>query len=106
MKYLIVFSTLLFASILQAADYDVDVCALQAQSTNNTAFLQPCNGWQSQNNCPSGEWITWNMSEFQGEAMYSTALSALMANKKVKVRLDGYSCNGNYDNTSMVRILN
>ena len=88
-----------------AADYDIEVCKVQAVSYRNDVYIQPCNKWISKNNCPNDDWITWDASAFQGQAMYSTAMAAMLANKKITVRFDGSSCN-TFDITTMVRMNN
>ena len=89
-----------FAPLLSiAADYDIKVCALQTHDTGSTAFLQVCDDWESKNQCDGNHYVTWNMDEFQGKAMYSSALAAMMSDKEVKVRLDGETCIGLYDRT-------
>jgi len=86
-----------------AADYTVSICKLQT-SDNGNAYLSPCEGWVSKNNCPSAEWVTWKISTESGKAMYSTALAAFSSDKNVSIRLNGSSCSG-YDVTNMIRIL-
>ncbi|MDF5406035.1 hypothetical protein [Vibrio parahaemolyticus] len=78
------------------------VCNLQSDE-DGRVYLQPCEGWTSKNNCPTGIWVTWNGGTAGGKLMYSTALTALTANKKVIVRKDGSSCQG-YDVVNMIRI--
>lgn len=87
-----------------AADVSVEICALQAMGSSNTALLKVCDSRDSYNQCGDGSWIDWDMSQYQGEAMYSTALTAFTIGKNVRVRLDGKSCYGSYDVTSMIRI--
>jgi hypothetical protein len=96
---------LFLSSASFAAEYDVEVCGLQVSNIGDAAMLQTCNLWRSQNNCGGNGWVVWDMSKFQGQAMYSTALTALATSKKVKLRLDGSSCRGSYDVTSMIRIM-
>ena len=86
-----------------AVDVKVQVCDLQSHTDKNIAFMRPCE-WKSKNSCPIDYWVAWDMSKNQGEAMYSTALTALVAEKQVTVRLDGSSCLGQYDEVSMIRI--
>ena len=72
----------------------------QSHTDKNIAFMRPCE-WKSKNSCPIDYWVAWDMSKNQGEAMYSTALTALVAEKQVTVRLDGSSCLGQYDEVSI-----
>ncbi|WP_444909114.1 hypothetical protein [Microbulbifer sp. TRSA005] len=86
-----------------SADFDFEVCAIQA--TNDTAFIRSCSNYTSYNQCASGDWVVWPLQEGKGEAMYSTALTAFSLGKKVQVRVDGKTCIGMYDVTSMIRIV-
>ena len=88
-----------------AADYDVEVCSLQSHDVIDIVYMGVCGGWTSKNSCNAGGYIAWDMSKFQGKAMYSTALAALTAGKRVRVRLNGQTCHGSYDATYMIRIL-
>ena len=94
---------LCFSAFVHSTDYKIKVCDIQSHSTSNSTYISPCGGWPSKNNCPHNGWITWDMSQFQGQAMYSTALAALLADKYVTVRLDGSSC-ASYDVTQMIRM--
>ncbi|WP_298768808.1 hypothetical protein [uncultured Shewanella sp.] len=104
MKYLTAATLLLLPITSFAADYIIEVCEIQAMNDSNIAYIKPCENWVSKSNCDNG-YIAWDMSKFQGQTMYSTALAALMANKKVRVRTNG-SCSGVYDNTNMIRVQN
>jgi hypothetical protein len=89
-----------------AEDFEITVCNLQTHSDSDQAYLEPCGGWPSKNGCNS-TWLSWDMATFQGATMYSTALAALIANKRIKVRMDGSTCNIlNQDVTTMIRISN
>ncbi|MCL2914645.1 hypothetical protein L2725_12790 [Shewanella corallii] len=92
-----------FSANSEAADYVIRICDMQSHSNSNSAYIRPCDYWSSKNGCPGTTWLTWDMSKFQGQAMYSTAMAALVADKKVTVRLDGRSCS-HYDITSMIRL--
>ena len=96
---------LLFSLSSNADDVVIKVCSLQSHSNGNGAYLKPCGAWTTFNGCPSGAWVAWKMSEFQGQAMYSTALTALVSGLDVNIRLDGVSCFGSYDEITMVRIV-
>ena len=112
-KSLILVAGVIFVApiYVHASDYNVEVCALQSQSTSNAAFLQPCGGWERKTGCAiSNNWITWDMSHAGGNAMYSTALTALVSGKRVKVRINDNGmgdkdCVGNYDATTMIRLM-
>ena len=93
-----------FSTTAQAADYEVEICALQAHNVTSTVYLQVCGGWTSKSNCPADGFIAWDASTFQGETMYSTALTAFSLGKTVSVRLTPNSCL-RYDHTNMIRIL-
>lgn len=97
------FVLFLFAMAAGATDYEIKVCRLQSHSTSNAAYLKPCDTWETKNVCKAN-WVAWDVSEFQGEAMYSTALAALLAGSTVHVRVDGESCYGGYDEITMIRI--
>ncbi|MCW8090201.1 hypothetical protein [Alteromonas sp. ASW11-130] len=86
-----------------AVDKEVSICSLQI-SDNGSGYLAPCGGWASQNSCNSGGWITWDAKTEAGKIFYSTALTALVSEKKVKLRFNGSQCAGSYDVTQMVRI--
>jgi hypothetical protein len=88
-----------------AEDVVINVCGLQSHSNMNGAYLKPCEKWVTKNGCQDGSWVAWNMGEFQGNAMYSTALTALVSGLNVAIRIDGASCHGRYDEITMVRIL-
>ena len=105
MKKLLLIAMVFLGSQAFAADYSFNVCKLQSHTDRDTAYIAPCGGWTSKNNCPSDGWLQWNMSSFQGQAMYSTAMAAMLSGKQVTVRLDGSSCAG-YDTTTMIRINN
>lgn len=112
MKWIAVIALISIFSVSNAADYTVKICELQTHTTSNNALLKPCaneNGeyWQSKiPNCSANIWVGWDMNLNQGQSMYSTALAAFMANKPIKLRIeDGYLCTGNYDSTSMIRIM-
>jgi hypothetical protein len=105
MKYIVLSLLLLITPIAFSADYAVSICALQSHSNTNSAFFKVCEARQSVNGCQSGAWIAWNMNEFQGQAMYSTALAALASGLNIIVRLNGADCIGQYDETSMMRIV-
>lgn len=106
MKKLIIVSMVLFCCALNATDYEITVCNLQTHNDSDNTYVEPCGGWTSKSNCPSGDWITWDMSKFQGKAMYSSAMSALTTGKKIKVRLQTSNCTDGYDVTTMIRISN
>lgn len=91
------------ASQSYSADYEITVCTLQAND-NGKAYILPCEGWTTKNNCPStAPWITWNTSSDAGKIMYSTALTAFAAGNKISVRTDGSTCDS-YDVTSIISI--
>lgn len=109
MKKLLLITSLILAQSVKAADYEIKVCEIQSHTDGTSGLMKPCadsngNFWTSKNGCPSPTWVRWEMNEGQGQAMYSTALAALMADKSIKVRLDGSSCN-QYDEITMVRII-
>ncbi|WNO07829.1 hypothetical protein [Teredinibacter sp. KSP-S5-2] len=86
-----------------AEDIDVTVCKLQVNDNGN-AYMSPCEGWTTKNNCPStAPWITWSLDSVAGKVMYSTALVGLTTGMKVTVRVDGSTCNG-YDVTSIIKV--
>ncbi len=93
----------LFSGAVAAADYSIKICNIQAQTDRDDVFIQPCENWTSKNSCSNGGWITWSANSFQGQAMYSSAMAALMADKNVTVRFDGSTCN-TFDVTSMIRL--
>ena len=103
-KYLLAILAVIAAPATCAADYNVTVCALQSHSNGSRAYLMPCESWVSKNSCSSGGWIGWDMTQYGGEAMYSTALAALTSASRITVRLDGESCESQYDATTMIRI--
>lgn len=111
MKQLVLAMSLLFVSLTAfSGDYSINVCKVQAH-TSEIAYLYPCDesgnsNWESKNNCNSDTWVSWDMEAGQGQAMYSTALAAMLSDKTITVRVSGVSddCNGSYDSTSMVRI--
>ena len=103
-KYMFFLLALTSISDTYAADFNIKVCALQSHSDGTRAYLMPCDNWATQNNCTSGGWIGWDMSQSNGQAMYSTALAALTTDSRLTVRLDGATCTGQYDTTSMARI--
>jgi hypothetical protein len=105
MKYLVTLILLVSSGSLYAEDYTIKICNVQAQSYSNSVYIEPCENWASKNNCPNGDWITWDASAFQGQAMYSSAMAALLADKKVTVRLDGSTCEA-FDVTTMIRLSN
>ena len=94
---------LCFSVSVHSTDHRIKVCDIQSHSDSDSTYISPCGGWQSKNNCPHNGWITWDMSQFQGQAMYSTALAALLADKYITVRLNGSSC-ASYDVTQMIRM--
>jgi hypothetical protein len=101
-KGILAASFFLVASASAAGDYSMKICKLQT-SDNGQAYLSPCGEWTTKHNCPStGPWITWDTSTDSGKLMYSTALTAFVANKTITFRTDG-RCNA-YDVTSMIRI--
>ena len=83
----------------------VEVCSVQSHVSGDSALLKACDKRTSYNGCLSGGWIAWVSSQDEGSKMYSTALTALVAEKKVAVRLDGSSCLGSYDATSIIRLI-
>ena len=83
----------------------VEVCSVQSHVSGDSALLKACDKRTSYNGCLSGEWIAWDSSQDEGSKMYSTVLTALVAEKKVTVRLDGSSCLGSYDATSIIRLI-
>lgn len=102
-KLLMTFSVFLVAVECHSQDSVVTICALQAND-NGRAYLSPCDGWTSINNCPSsGPWVEWDLSSISGKAMYSTALAAFTAGHYVTLRMSGSSC-GSYDVTHMIRM--
>lgn len=96
---------LLTSLSLKADDIAIKVCSLQSHSNGHGAYLKPCDSWVTFNGCASGHWVAWKMNEFQGQAMYSTALTALVSGIDVNIRLDGASCIGTYDEITMVRLV-
>ena len=103
MKNILALSAVLFSTTSLAADYNLEVCAIQSYSSSDTALIKACEAWESKNGCSNG-WIAWHASEHNGKAMYSTALSALTLGAKVTVRLNGSSCISGYDATNMIRL--
>jgi hypothetical protein len=87
-------------------DRVIEVCDLQAHTDRDYAYMRACGGWTSVNGCGSGGWVVWDLSQFQGKAMYSTALSALASGKSIEARFSQLptSCLGSYDITTMIRI--
>ncbi|MEZ5524698.1 MAG: hypothetical protein R3E62_06995 [Pseudomonadales bacterium] len=102
-KFFAMASLMFIANTGHSADYLITVCSLQA-SDDGRAYLSPCGGWTSQNNCPASDFITWSLDTNAGKAMYSSALAAFSADYEIKVRLNGSSCAFSYDVTSMIRI--
>lgn len=102
-NYLIISIGLMFPGAVLAADYPITLCNVQASGGSNKAYIRPCGGWVSKNNCTANGWIEWDASKFLGAAMYSTALAGLTTGKTITVRMDGVSC-GHYDVTNMLRI--
>ncbi len=89
-----------------AYDYEtVTVCALQTHTNSNYAYLRVCDARPSNNGCKSGSFISWNITDGQGNVMYSTAMAAMVSGNPVTVKLDGRTCISSYDETSMIRIL-
>lgn len=105
-RYLILaLVALIYSTVALATDYTItSICALQSLDTSSVAFMQPCGGWPTKNNCTNSDWISWNIDEGQGKAMYATALTAFALGEKVRVRLNGNSCLSDYDHTKMIRI--
>ena len=101
-KIFVVWLSLFVVSSAYAVDYNIQVCDLQSHSNVNHAYLKPCGEWASKNSC-GDTYVTWNMNSFQGKAMYTTALAALLADKEVRVRM-APGCSAGYDVISMVRI--
>lgn len=86
-------------------DEEVSICQIQAQA-DNRVYIKPCERRESKNSCGSGLWVAWTLNDNPGTtAMYSTALSAYMAGKKVTLRFteSDNSCVGLYDETKMIR---
>ncbi|MCX2780653.1 hypothetical protein [Microbulbifer thermotolerans] len=104
MRINLLVAVMFFCSSTFSADFSVEICALQAMGSSDTALLKVCETRESYNQCGDGSWVAWDMSQFQGKAMYSTALTAFSMGKKIRLRLDGSSCSGSYDITSMIRI--
>ena len=89
-----------------SADYQMTVCSIQAYSDRAKVYLRPCGTWVSKNNCPSDHYLAWKITpKGNGEVMYSTAMAAMLSDKKVTLRLNGSSCTRNYDSNLMIRIL-
>lgn len=106
-RCLFVFVVFICSQSLHAADYDVNVCSVQSHPERKTVYMSPCGGWESKNNCPNNKFVSWSIvPEGNGELMYSTALAAMLSDKRVSLRLDGSSCAAGYDAISMVRIIN
>ena len=103
MKYLWGMLFFLISGPALTADYVIKICDIQAMSYRDDVYIQPCDQWQSKNGCPLHDWITWDASVFQGQAMYSTAMAALLSDKNVTVRLEDNSCN-TFDVTTMIRL--
>ncbi len=83
MKYIMFVFFVVASGGCFATDYEVDVCKLQSHSDRDIAYMQPCGEDRVSNNaCSSGGWVSWEISSFQGQLMYSTALTALMAEKQ------------------------
>lgn len=103
MKYRViaVLSLLFFSLSSSAADYTVSVCKIQI-GLSGKAYLSPCGGWPTKNQCTANNWLTWDANTKPGQMMYSTALAATAANKKITLRLNGAVCD-HYDVTSMIR---
>ena len=91
------------AQLSFAGDHTIQICQVQAQNESNNAYIAPCGGWTTKSGCDGGSWLTWDMSQFQGQAMYSSALAAMMAEKTVVVRTTD-TCN-HYDKIKMIRII-
>jgi len=103
-KFAIVVFSGLAVSAVYATDYKVDeICAVQASNASNTVYIQPCGGWASRSSCNHGNYIEWDASTFQGQAMYASAMTALVAGKSVTVRLNSNDCES-FDKTQMIRI--
>lgn len=103
MFFIVVLAAMTFS--VSAEDYRVTVCSLQSHSVGNTAYLKPCDTWVSKNACSSGSYVAWKMNEFQGQSMYSAALSALVSGLDVYVRMSNGQCLGTYDEITMIRIV-
>ena len=105
-RSIVFLSALLIIPFAQAADYSVYVCSIQAHPDRAEVYMKPCGNWLSKNNCPGDGYVAWKIApEGNGEVMYSTAMAAMLADKKVTLRLDGSSCTRHYDASQMVRIL-
>ena len=105
-KFLVFLTVFFVFQVAQAADYSVHVCSIQAHPDREEVYMRPCGNWLSKNNCPSDGYLAWKITPGgNGEVMYSTAMAAMLADKKVTLRLDGSSCTKNYDSNLMVRIL-
>lgn len=87
-------------------DYEtVTVCTLQSHTNSNIAYIKVCESRSSNNGCKSGTFIGWNITDGQGNVMYSTAMAAMISGNPITIKLDGKTCIGSYDETSMIRIL-
>ena len=105
MKKILVLSSVMFSTPSIATDYKLEVCAIQSHNNGDTAFLRACGtSWESKNGCSNNSWVAWDTSTHSGQAMYSTALTAISLGALVTIRLDGESCLGGYDATSMIRL--
>lgn len=102
--FIALFVALGFSGLLHAADFAITICKVQTMSNSNNALIAPCGGWTSKNGCVSGTWLVWDMSVFGGKAIYSTALTAFTTGETAMVRLNGLTCIGSYDATTMIRI--
>ena len=109
MKYLLLILVCFFSitnTHAQSAQSNVtiQVCELQATTLTDTVFLRPCGEWISLNGCPANNFVMWNVSSFQGRAMYEAAQIALLENREIIIRTDGQTCNP-FDFITLVRLI-
>ena len=100
-----IFTVLMFFSACSIAEsYKIKVCGVQASPKHDTVHLQPCQTWMSKSSCPNNGYLEWDASKFQGQAMYSTALTAFVSGNFVLVNLVADDC-GSFDRVSFLRII-
>jgi hypothetical protein len=108
MRVFLMFFCIVFLSqqvMAEKFEQTVKVCGLQAQNDKGDVFLRPCEAREKTNNCEiSGEWVSWKIEGATSEMMYNTALTAMVADLPVKLRLYTGVCNAGYDKTVMIRI--
>lgn len=92
----------LFLAPAVFADSQITVCQLGAEGDNDI-FLMPCEGWVSQQNCPVGSWIHWDINNDADRVKVSNAQAALVSGKSIIVRVQG--CSNDFDNVIMLRLV-